>query len=96
MFYHWRVEELRGRWWNRAHGRMARKDLWLWQDGPLWTVGARHGGGDSEVWRKSFDRESVARVLIESIMKRNGGRGAWLDLTKLVHDSPRQSSRPHD
>jgi hypothetical protein len=51
------VEELRGRWWNRAYGRMARKDLWLWQDGSAWIVGARHGDSDAEVWKKSFDRE---------------------------------------
>ena len=87
------VEELRGRWWNRAHGRMARKDLWLWQDGAAWIVGARHGDGDAEIWRRTFDRESVARVLIEAMMKRNGGRGIWLDLTNLATDSPRRRAR---
>ena len=70
---------------------MARKDLWLWRDGPLWTVGARHGDGDGGVWRKSFDRESVARALVDRIMERNGGRKVWLDMTSLVHDSPRQA-----
>jgi hypothetical protein len=84
------VEELRGRWWNRSYGRMARKDLWLWQDGPLWTVGARHGDADGGVWRKSFDRESGARALVDRMMERNGGRKAWLDMTSLAHDSPRR------
>jgi hypothetical protein len=86
------VKELRGRWWNRAHGRMARKDLWLWQNGSAWIVGARHGDGDgdAEIWHRSFDRESVARVLIEAMMKRNGGRDTWLDLTNLATDSPRR------
>jgi hypothetical protein len=67
---------------------MARTDLWLWQDGSAWIVGARHGDGDGDTWRKTFDRESVAMALIETMMKRNGGRDAWLDLTTLVHDSP--------
>jgi hypothetical protein len=63
---------------------MARKDIWLWHDGSAWVVGARHGDGDTEVWRRSFDRESVARVLVETMIKRNGGRDAWLDLTNLA------------
>lgn len=69
---------------------MARKDLWLWQHGSAWIVGARHGDGDAEIWRRTFDRESVARVLIEAMMKRNGGRDIWLDLTNLATDSPRR------
>jgi hypothetical protein len=77
---------------TRAKGTLstsARKDIWLWQDGPVWTIGARHGDADGEVWRKSFDRESAARALVDRMMERNGGHKAWLDLTSLVHDSPR-------
>jgi len=84
------VEELRGRWWNRAYGRMARKDLWLWQDGSTWIVGARHGDSDGDVWKKSFDREEIALALIDRMIKRNGGREAWLDMTTLATDSPRR------
>ena len=69
---------------------MARKDLWLWQDGPKWIVGARHGDSDAEVWKKSFDREEIARMLIDRMIKRNGGRDAWLDMTNLATDSPRR------
>jgi hypothetical protein len=58
--------------------------------GPLWTVGARHGDADGGVWRKSFDRESAARALVDRMMERNGGRKAWVDMTSLVHDSPRR------
>ena len=89
-FYGESVEELRGRWWNKSYGRMARKDLWLWQDGSTWTVGARHGDSDGELWRRPFDREDEARALIDSMMKRNGGRPTWLDMTSLVQDSPRR------
>jgi hypothetical protein len=78
------VEEQRGRWWNRLHGRLARRDLWLWQDGDLWIVGARSGGSDARIWRRQFDREAKARALIDQILARNGGRKAWLDLTKLT------------
>jgi hypothetical protein len=67
---------------------MARKDLWLWQDGPLWTVGARHGDSDSKTWRKTFQREAEARALIDRMIKRNGGRDGWLDMTRLVGDTP--------
>jgi hypothetical protein len=78
------VEEQRGRWWNRLHGRVARKDLWLWQDGHLWIVGARLGESDARIWCHQFDREAKARALIDQILARNGGRAAWLDLTKLT------------
>jgi hypothetical protein len=60
-------------------------------DGPLWSVGARHGDADGRVWRKSFDRESAARALADRMMERNGGRKVWLDMTSLVHDSPRRA-----
>jgi hypothetical protein len=85
------MDELRGRWWNRLHGRRARKDLWLWQDGSLWIVGARSGGSDAHLWRRQFDREAKARALIDQILARNGGRRAWLDMTKLT--SPQAGQR---
>ena len=69
---------------------MARKDLWLWQEGSMWIVGARHGGPDGEVWKKNFDREEIARTLVDRMIKRNGGRDAWLDMTNLGTDSPRR------
>jgi hypothetical protein len=49
---------------------MARKDLWSWQDGSTWTVGARHGDSDGEIWRRPFDREDEARV---GAARPNGG-----------------------
>jgi len=42
------------------------------------------------VWRRSFDREDEARALIDSMMKRSGGRAVRLDMTSLVQDSPRR------
>jgi len=70
---------------------VARKDLWLWQDGHLWIVGARSGASDARIWRRQFDREAKARALIDQILARNGGRGAWLDMTKLTS---RRTSQP--
>ena len=81
------VEEQRGRWWNRLYGRMARKDLWLWQDGPQWIVGARTG--DGEVWRRQFDAEAPARALIDRMIARNGGKRVWLDMTRLTSRAAR-------
>jgi hypothetical protein len=71
---------------------MSRKDLWMRQSGPLWTVGARHGDAESRIWRRSFDRDSVARALIDNMMKRVGGRDAWLDLTNLALNLPKRAS----
>ncbi|GEM_PF-2419781 len=88
------MEAQRGRWWNRLHGRLARKDLWLWQNGQIWIVGARSGGADARVWRRQFDREAKARALIDQIIARNGGRRAWLDMTKLT--KPTTSQAPHE
>jgi hypothetical protein len=53
-------------------------------------VGARHGDSDGEVWKKNFDREEIARTLIDRMIKRNGGHDALLDLTSLAADSPRR------
>ena len=90
--YHQWVEELRGRWWNRLHGRLARKDLWLWQDDSTCIVGARSGGSDGRTWGVA---NSIARqrpgALIDQILARNGGRRAWLDMTKLT--SPQANQR---
>ena len=83
-FYRWWMQEQRGRWWNRRYGRMARKDLWLWHDGPQWIVGAREGDADARVWRREFGTEAAARALIDQILARNGGRKAWLDMTQLT------------
>src|SRR5438105_9550728 len=35
-----RVERRRlvERWWNGTYGRLARRDLWLWQGDTSWTV----------------------------------------------------------
>jgi hypothetical protein len=83
------VEEFRGRWWNGAYGRMARKDLWLWQDGAMWTVGARHGDADLDTWRQSFDREAAARALIEAA--RSIDRDGLDDQADVPHGNGRDS-----
>jgi hypothetical protein len=91
-FYGTWMQEQRGRWWNRLYGRMARKDLWLWQDGPQWIVGAREGDADARTWRREFATEAPARALIDQILARNGGRKAWLDMTQLTSKDPRSAA----
>jgi len=57
-------------------------------------VDARSGESDARIWRHQFDREAKARALIDQILARNGGRAAWLDLTKLTAQARVQSQSP--
>lgn len=71
--------EVRGRWWNGAWGRIARRDIWLLSDGQVWRVRGRLGGdGGREVCHEFGDQES-ARAMVNRMMERSAG--AWRDLT---------------
>ncbi|WP_143728327.1 hypothetical protein [Micromonospora cremea] len=74
--------EVHGRWWNRAWGSIARRDIWLVSDGRLWRVRGRLGGdGGREVFY-DFPDEGSARAMVDRMMKTSAG--AWRDLTAAV------------
>lgn len=80
--------EVRGRWWNGAWGRMARRDIWLMSDDDRWRVRGRVGGDEGREVNYQFDEEASARAMVERMMKTSVGR--WRDLTDALR---RQSER---
>ena len=54
--------EVRGRWWNQAWARMARRDIWLLSDGRLWRVRGRLGGDGGQEVSYDFADEASRRL----------------------------------
>ncbi len=80
--------KVRGRYWNGAWGRLARRDIWLLSDGRLWRVRGRLGGDGGQEVCHEFADEGSAREMVDRIMKASAGR--WRDLTEAVRQ---ESSR---
>ncbi|WP_200210905.1 hypothetical protein [Micromonospora coerulea] len=74
--------EVRGRWWNGAVGRMARRDIWLVFNGRLWRVPGRLRGDAGEEVSYDFPDEASARSMVDRMMKTSAG--TWRDLTEAV------------
>jgi hypothetical protein len=73
------------RWWNGRFGRLARRDVWLYQS-TTWRVESREGDGDSgrgNTW--TFDDEEQARAMVRRLLE-TGGDG-WRDLAGPVSQS---------
>jgi hypothetical protein len=52
--------ERRGHWWNGSWGRLARRDVLLYEDAGQWTVEAREGGAEGRsAWREYADEQSA-------------------------------------
>lgn len=80
--------EVRGRYWNGALGRMARRDIWLLSDGRLWRVRGRLGGDEGREVSHEFTDERSAREMVDRMMKASAG--SWRDLSEAVRQ---ESSR---
>jgi hypothetical protein len=67
---------------------MARVDVWLYEDGPVWRVRGRlRGDGGAEVNYEYRERgaESRARPIVSRLIERSpGGGDGWRDLTTAV------------
>ncbi|WP_123809803.1 hypothetical protein [Micromonospora globispora] len=74
--------KVRGRWWNGAWGRMARRDIWLVFNGRLWRVRGRLGGDGGQEVSYDFPDEASARSMVDRMMKTSAG--TWRDLTEAV------------
>ncbi|MCM0674668.1 hypothetical protein NCC78_08200 [Micromonospora phytophila] len=81
--------EVRGRYWNGAWGRIARRDIWLLSDGRLWRVRGRLGGDGGREVSHDFTNEGSARTMVDRMMEASAG--TWRDLTEAVRqESNRQ------
>ncbi|MDZ5446056.1 hypothetical protein U2F26_25540 [Micromonospora sp. 4G57] len=81
--------EVRGRYWNGAWGRMARRDIWLVSDGQLWRVRGRLGGDGGQEVSYGFRDEASARSMADRMVKTSAG--TWRDLTEAVRQ---EANRP--
>ncbi|WP_238018615.1 hypothetical protein KZZ52_49925 [Dactylosporangium sp. AC04546] len=56
------------RWWNGRFGRLARRDVWLFESAGRWTVEALEGGveGRSASWE--FNSEAAARTRVDELL----------------------------
>ena len=69
--------ERRGHWWNGSWGRLARRDVLLYEDAGHWTVEAREGGAEGRtVWRE-YDDEQSARDRVAALVSVGEG---WREL----------------
>jgi hypothetical protein len=71
---------LAGKWWNGRWGRLAKRDIWLYQH-KGWLVRWRTGDSDSPTDEKHFTDEADARAWVDHLMA-TGGDG-WRDMTDL-------------
>lgn len=58
--------ERRKHFWNGTWGRLARRDVYLYEDGGRWWVEAREGGAEGRSrWDDFTDEDAaLARVLV--------------------------------
>ena len=74
--------EIRGRWWNRHWGRIARRDIWLTVEPERWVVRGRQGGDDGPEVKYDCRNEGEARAMVKRLM--DAAPGDWRDLTEAM------------
>ena len=67
------------RYWNGAWGRLARRDVWLWEQDGRWTVEICAGGLD-EGRRHEWVYESEATARAQLIRCLTAGEDSWVEL----------------
>jgi hypothetical protein len=71
----------RHHWWDGHAGRMARRDIFVYDDGAQWLVEARQGGSEGQSrWLEAADEEA-ALLAAHDLMK---GETGWRDLSSLI------------
>jgi hypothetical protein len=70
--------ERRKHWWNGTWGRLARRDVYLFEDGGKWLVEAREGGAEGRSRWYDFDDEDTALDCVRGLLVQPGD---WRELT---------------
>lgn len=60
--------EQRKHWWNGKWGRIARRDVLLYEDGGQWWVQARDGGADGRSRWLDYGDEDTAMNSVRALM----------------------------
>ena len=67
--------ERRKHWWNGTWGRLARRDLYLYEDGGTWLVEARLGGADGRSrWFTCPDEDAALERVSDLMTESNDWR----------------------
>lgn len=69
--------EKRKHYWNGRWGRLARKDVLLYEDAGRWTVQLRTGGVEGRSKQDEFDHEDAALDRVRDLV---GDGEDWRDL----------------
>ena len=60
--------ERRKHWWNGTWGRLARRDVLLWEDGGRWLVEARRGGAEGRSRWFEYGDEDAATECVRGLL----------------------------
>jgi hypothetical protein len=77
MFDSLTVVERRKHWWNGTWGKLARLDVYLYEDSGHWRVEAREGGADGRSKWYDFDDEDAAMETVHGLI---AGSLHWREL----------------
>jgi hypothetical protein len=69
--------ERRKHWWNGTWGRLARRDVYLFEDGGKWLVEGREGGAEGRSKWYDFENEDAALDCVRGLL---AGPGEWREL----------------
>jgi hypothetical protein len=64
--------ERRKHWWNGTWGRLARRDVYLYEDGGTWLVESREGGAEGRSRWYEFADEEAALDQVRGLLDRPG------------------------
>jgi hypothetical protein len=60
--------ERRKHWWNGTWGRLARHDIYLYEDAGHWRVETREGGADGRSTWFDYDGEDAALECVRGLL----------------------------
>jgi hypothetical protein len=67
----------RKHWWNGTWGRLARRDVYLFEDGGRWLVEDRQGGAEGRSRWFEYSDEDAALDCVRGLL---GDGGRWREL----------------
>lgn len=62
-----RLMERRKFWWNGKWGRIARRDILLYEDGGMWWLERREGGAEGRSTWSGFGSEQAAHEAVATL-----------------------------
>ena len=69
--------ERRKYWWNGKWGRLARRDVLLYEDGGQWWVEAREGGAEGRGIMRDYPDEDTAMECVRGLID---GTDRWREM----------------